>query len=280
MVSVERLLTYAERPPEESPAFRAAAPPVPPQWPAEGRITFANVHMGYRPGLPDVLVDLSLEIRPREKVGIVGRTGAGKSSILVALFRMGELRSGTISIDGVDAATVPLQALRSSLAIIPQDPVLFTGTLRLNLDPFDAHSDAELWRVLDVCSIADAMRADPKGLDRPIDERGSNLSMGQRQLVCMGRALLKRSTILVLDEATASVDLQTDELIQATLRREMAHATVLTIAHRLETIMQGDTVVVMGDGRVMERGPPLELRDRPGSRFGELWSAATAAHGN
>ena len=207
-----------------------------------------------------------MTIRPGEKVGIVGRTGAGKSSLLVALFRIVELKAGSISIDGVDISSVPLETLRSRLSIIPQDPVLFSGTLRHNLDPLGQYSDAQLAAVLRQCSLAIP-------LDRPIDERGGNLSVGQRQLVCMGRALLKAARVLVLDEATASVDMETDALIQTTLQSQLGDATVLTIAHRLNTIMHADRVLVVHDGRLAEDGPPVELKNTPDSHFAKLWAA-------
>ena len=222
--------------------------------------------LSYRPGSPDVLREMSVTIRPGEKVGIVGRTGAGKSSLLVALFRIVELKAGSISIDGVDISSVPLETLRSRLSIIPQDPVLFSGTLRHNLDPLGQYSDAQLAAVLRQCSLAIP-------LDRPIDERGGNLSVGQRQLVCMGRALLKAARVLVLDEATASVDMETDALIQTTLQSQLGDATVLTIAHRLNTIMHADRVLVVHDGRLAEDGPPVELKNTPDSHFAKLWAA-------
>ena len=291
MVNAERLFEFAGLPPEEkggggggdgikaaadgtvvAAASAASAPDA--AWPSDGRVVFDGVWMRYRPGLPPVLCGVSLEVRAGEKVGICGRTGAGKSSLLVALFRLAELEhggGGAIFIDGVDVASVPLSRLRGALAIIPQDPTLFSGTLRSNLDPLERHADAELLTALEQCHLLHlAQDAAAGGLTRAIDERGANLSTGQRQLVCIGRALLRRGRVLVLDEATASVDLETDSLIQTTLRSQLEGTSVLSIAHRLETIMHCDRVVVMDGGRAVESGPPLELRDTPGGRFAEL----------
>jgi len=159
------------------------------------------------------------------------------------------------------------------LAIIPQDPVLFTGTLRSNIDPLNEYADSQLWDVLRQCGMADAMAEHAKGLDRPMEERGGNLSMGQRQLLCLARALLRRSRVLVLDEATASVDMESDALIQRTLQSELGGTTVLTIAHRLDTIMHCDRIMVMHEGAVAESGPPETLKNQAGSRFAELWEA-------
>ena len=271
MVSVERLANYAHLSPEgtEKPLE------VPPAWPTQGAIVFRDVVMGYRAGLPDVLKGMALSIGAGEQIGIVGRTGAGKSSILVCLYRLAELRSGAITIDGLDLARVPLPTLRARLAIIPQDPVLFTGTLRSNLDPTDLCTDEELWAAMRQAGMEAPMKQHPDGLKRPIEERGGNLSMGQRQLLCLCRALLRKARVLVLDEATASVDMESDALIQQTLQHNMSGTTVLTIAHRLETIMHCDRVVVMHEGRVAEAGPPQELRTTPGSKFAELWDART-----
>ena len=269
MVSVERLLNYARLTPEVT----ASALQVGAEWPRLGAIEFCDVRMGYREGLPDVLKECSVSIKGHEKIGIVGRTGAGKSSILVSLFRIAELRAGAILIDGVDIARVPLPTLRSRLAIIPQDPVLFTGSLRTNIDPDGKYSDTELWMRLGQCGMEGAIAEHQKGLDRPCEERGSNFSMGQRQLLCLCRALLRNARVLVLDEATASVDGESDALIQRTLQTELGSTTVLTIAHRLETVMHCDRILVMVDGRVAESGPPAELQTKQGGRFAELWAS-------
>lgn len=189
---------------------------------------------------------LDLNIYPGEKVGIVGRTGAGKSSLVTAILRLVELESGAIYIDDVDCSKIGLNALRSKVSVIPQDPVLFSGTIRTNIDPFYKHTDDQIWDVLDRCCLKEAFGS----LDDKIEEAGGNLSVGQRQLVCISRSLLNRCNIIIMDEATASVDVETDSVIQRNIRLNFSHATVLTIAHRLNTIMDSDKVLVMDDGRV------------------------------
>ncbi|XP_066024421.1 multidrug resistance-associated protein 1-like [Pocillopora verrucosa] len=199
-----------------------------------------------------------------EMVGIVGRTGAGKSTLTLALFRILERAGGRIVIDGVDIAKIGLQDLRSRLTIIPQDPVLFSGTLRVNLDPFDSHTDEELWKILEMSHLKNFVSGLEEGLLHPVTEGGENLSVGQRQLVCLARALLRKSKILVLDEATAAVDLETDELIQHTIRREFADRTVFTIAHRLNTIMDYTRIMVLDKGFMMEFDTPRALLAQQG----------------
>ncbi|NXT76063.1 MRP2 protein, partial [Zapornia atra] len=198
------------------------------------------------------------------QVGVVGRTGAGKSSLTNCLFRVLEAAGGTIIIDGVDIATIGLHDLRQNLTIIPQDPVLFTGTLRMNLDPFDQYTDEEVWKALELAHLKTYVQDLPEGLLHLVSEGGENLSVGQRQLVCLARALLRKAKILILDEATAAVDLETDHLIQTTIRSEFADCTVLTIAHRLHTIMDSNRVMVLQAGRIVEYDSPEELLKQQG----------------
>jgi len=257
LVAVERVKEYSETPSEAEWIKPDSRPPD--NWPDMGSIAIEDFDLKYREGLPLVLKQINCVIGAGEKVGIVGRTGAGKSSLTLALFRILERAGGRIVIDGVDIANIGLQDLRSRLTIIPQDPVLFSGTLRLNLDPFDRHTDEELWKALEVSHLKNFVSGLDDGLQHAVAEGGENLSVGQRQLVCLARALLRKSKILVLDEATAAVDLETDELIQQTIRREFADRTVFTIAHRLNTIMDYDRVLVLDNGSVIEFDSPANL---------------------
>lgn len=225
--------------------------------------------MRYRTDLPTVLNGISFTVPGGTSVGVVGRTGAGKSSLLQALFRMCPLDRGSIRIDGVDTATMGLHTLRQRLAIIPQDPVGFTGTLRFNLDPFNEKEDDAIWSELEKMQLRQHFESKQERLDYHLTAGGDNLSVGQRQLVCAARALLRRARILVLDEATASVDFKTDELIQKVLRNEVRtnKLTTVTIAHRINTIMGADNVLVMEKGVAAEFGPPKKLAKDPKTRF-------------
>ncbi|KAH7695297.1 multidrug resistance-associated protein, partial [Aphelenchoides avenae] len=265
IVSVERLKEYREVEQEASWTVPETKPRA--DWPQDGAIAFDGYATRYRPGLDLVIQEISASVKPGERVGIVGRTGAGKSSLTLALFRMIEPAEGRIVIDDIDIAKIGLHDLRSNLTIIPQDPILFSGTLRFNLDPFGRYSDDELWTALEHSHLKDFALALPDGLDHAITEGGENISVGQRQLVCLARALLRRSRILILDEATASVDLATDLVIQETIRREFAQSTVLTIAHRLNTIMDYDRVIVLDKGRIYEMDSPQNLLASKNSMF-------------
>ncbi|TQB70175.1 hypothetical protein MPDQ_000830 [Monascus purpureus] len=268
IVSVERVLEYANLPSEAPDVIFKKRPNI--GWPAQGGVSFHHYSTRYRPGLDLVLKDINLDIKPREKIGVVGRTGAGKSSLTLALFRIIEPVSGSISIDGLNISTIGLFDLRSRLAIIPQDPALFEGTVRDNLDPRHVHDDTELWSVLDHARLKDHVASMDGQLDAMIAEGGSNLSQGQRQLVSLARALMTPSNILVLDEATAAVDVETDALLQRTLRSsDFRDRTIITIAHRINTIIDSDRIIVLDKGRVVEFDTPAELIKR-GGMFYEL----------
>ncbi|KAI9535317.1 Canalicular multispecific organic anion transporter 1 [Dissostichus eleginoides] len=237
------------------------------KWPEAGRVQFENYKVRYRPGLDLVLHGITCDINSMEKIGIVGRTGAGKSSLTNCLFRIIEAAEGRILIDGVDVSTIGLHDLRNSLTIIPQDPVLFSGTLRMNLDPFDKFSDEAIWKVLELSHLKDYVAGLQEGLQHEVAEGGENLSVGQRQLLCLARALLRKSRILILDEATAAVDLETDDLIQTTIRQEFSHCTVLTIAHRLQSIMDSSRVMVLDAGKIVEFDSPSNLLEKRGNFY-------------
>ncbi|WIA43760.1 hypothetical protein OEZ86_010184 [Tetradesmus obliquus] len=238
---------------------------------SEGRIEFSDVNLRYRPGLPLVLRGLSFKVEPGWKVGVVGRTGAGKSSLIGALFRLTEIESGLITIDGVNTKALALRQLRCSMALIPQVPVLFTGSIRENLTPFGGHCDAALWSALRRAHLAPVVeqweREGLGGLDYSLGEGGSPLSAGQKQLLALARALLNPAKILVLDEATANVDVETDALIQETLRQEFSDRTLLAVAHRLHTIIEADRVLVMQQGRAVEYGAPAALLKEEAGHF-------------
>jgi ATP-binding cassette subfamily C (CFTR/MRP) protein 1 len=268
MVSVERIQTYTDMPTEAALESSAALKPSL-EWPTAGAISFNRVDLRYRPGLPRVLRGLTFSVNPKEKVGIVGRTGAGKSSLIVALMRLVELDAGSITIDGVDIGKIGLHDLRANIAIIPQDPVLFSGTVRSNLDPFDQFSDEQLWTSVKRASLQKAVSS----LDDAVDEKGSNFSVGERQLLSIARALLKRSRVILMDEATASIDPETDRQIQQSIREEFRECTTLTIAHRINTILDSDRILVMEKGSVAEFGSPAELQRKQDGIFKSLVDA-------
>uniref|UniRef100_A0A3P9K0Y3 ATP-binding cassette, sub-family C (CFTR/MRP), member 2 n=1 Tax=Oryzias latipes TaxID=8090 RepID=A0A3P9K0Y3_ORYLA len=261
IVAVERVSEYTEIE-NEAKWITDCRPPE--KWPDEGKLQFIDYKVRYRPGLDLVLHGITCNIASSEKIGIVGRTGAGKSSLTNCLFRIIEAAEGRILIDDVDISTIGLHDLRSRLTIIPQDPVLFSGTLRMNLDPFDKFSDEELWKALELSHLKDYVAGLQEGLQHEVAEGGENLSVGQRQLLCLARALLRKSRILILDEATAAVDLETDNLIQNTIRKEFAHCTVLTIAHRLHSIMDSSRVMVLDAGKIVEFDSPSNLLENRG----------------
>lgn len=279
IISVERLNQYMHVSSEAPEIVRGNRPRS--DWPAIGRVELRDLKIRYRPEAPLVLRGISCTFEGGNKIGIVGRTGSGKTTLIGALFRLVEPAGGRITIDALDIATIGLHDLRSRLGIIPQDPTLFHGSVRYNLDPLGQYTDQQIWEVLDKCQLQEAVQEKHKGLDSLVVEDGSNWSMGQRQLFCLGRALLRRSRILVLDEATASIDNATDAILQKTIRTEFADCTVITVAHRIPTVMDCNMVLAISDGKLEEYDEPMKLMEREGSLFGSLvkeyWSHAANA---
>ncbi|XP_067134117.1 ATP-binding cassette sub-family C member 4-like, partial [Centruroides vittatus] len=255
--SVERVLDYSSLPSEAADESPDNTCP-PENWPLNGSIIFDNVSLKYSSEKRPVLKNLNFRIRNGEKIGIVGRTGAGKSSIITALFRMSE-PTGIITIDGIATKDIGLYHLRRKLSIIPQDPLLFTGSVRNNLDPFKRHDDATLWKVLEEVHLKEVVRKLGNGLDGQLSEGGNNLSVGQKQLLCVARAILRRNKILIMDEATANIDKRTDSLIQKTIGEKFSSRTIITIAHRLQTIMNSDRIMVLNRGKIVEFDNPDRL---------------------
>ncbi|XP_074448191.1 ATP-binding cassette sub-family C member 5 isoform X4 [Larus michahellis] len=271
--SVERIDHYIKTLSLEAPARIKNKTP-PPDWPQEGEVVFENAEMRYRENLPLVLKKVSFTIKPKEKIGIVGRTGSGKSSLGMALFRLVELSGGCIKIDGVKINDIGLADLRSKLSIIPQEPVLFSGTVRSNLDPFNQYSEEQIWDALERTHMKECVAQLPMKLDSEVMENGENFSVGERQLLCIARALLRRCKILILDEATAAMDTETDLLIQETIREAFADCTMLTIAHRLHTVLGCDRIMVLMQGQVVEFDTPSALLANENSRFYAMFAAA------
>lgn len=282
--ATERIVEYTELKTEDQGGEKPPA-----AWPTEGRVEVSNLVAAYAEDLPPVLKGLSFTVEGHQRVGVVGRTGAGKSSLTLALFRFINCREGTVYIDGIDTSKISLHELRSRLAIIPQDPVLFSGTVRSNLDPFDDHTDAELYDALErvhLISGTGAPSRDPTlvangsisgtatpmetnkniftSLSSKISEGGLNLSQGQRQLLCLARAIVSHPKIMCLDEATSAVDMQTDVLIQRSIREEFGDSTLLVIAHRLSTIADFDRILVMSEGKAVEYDSPRALLEKKG----------------
>ncbi|KAG0052602.1 hypothetical protein BGZ83_002372 [Gryganskiella cystojenkinii] len=301
LVSVERVHEYSIK---NTEAPLETGVEVPESWPQHGQISFRNYSARYREGLDLVLQNVSFEVAPGAKVGVVGRTGAGKSSLTLALFRIIEAADsywartsdnssssisaldvvnnkdgGMILIDGIDISTLGLQDLRKHLSIIPQDPTLFAGTIRQNLDPFDELPDHELWTALERAHLKEHISSLEGGLSFEVSQGGENFSVGQRSLICLARALLRKTKILILDEATAAVDVETDELIQKTIRKEFKDRTILTIAHRIKTVMDSDKILVMEKGQVQEYdSPQVLLKRKEQSLFYQLADQAGEAH--
>ncbi|CAF4159712.1 unnamed protein product [Rotaria magnacalcarata] len=272
IVSVERIDEYAKLKPEASWDIQSKKPP--PYWPIKGNINITNLSIRYRENLQLILKDLSIDIQSGEKIGIIGRTGSGKSSLCLSLFRIIEPTNGTIFIDNVDIRLIGLHDLRSKITIIPQDAIIFAGTIRFNIDPFSNYSDTEVWNVLELVHLKERIYMMENGLSYLLAEEGQNMSAGEKQLLCLARALLRKSKIFIFDEATAAIDMETDRLIQQTIRSRFHDATVLTIAHRLHTILDSTKILVLSNGSLQEYDEPKRLAADPNSAFAKFLSDA------
>jgi ATP-binding cassette subfamily C (CFTR/MRP) protein 4 len=268
MTCVERVEEYTKLPLEETPAQTERALAVPKDWPSKGHVVFSSVSLQY-PNCPkNVLNKISLEFAPAQKIAVVGRTGAGKSSLVSAIFRILEPSpAGSLQIDNVNISAISLGVLRSRIAIIPQDPFLFKGTIRFNLDPFQQHTDDQLWDALRRAEVQEIVQEIPQRLEAEVQEGGANFSVGERQLFCLARAILRQPRVIVMDEATANIDVCTTEKIIRAMENSFNQATVITIVHRLHTIMEYDRVLVLEKGEVGEFDSPFRLLSREDSLF-------------
>lgn len=274
MISVERIKQFMHIP-EEPPAIIEDNRP-PSSWPSKGRIELQELKIRYRSNAPLVLKGITCTFQEGTRVGIVGRTGSGKTTLISALFRLVEPASGKILIDGLDICSMGLKDLRMKLSIIPQEPTLFRGSIRTNLDPLGLYSDDEIWKALEKCQLKTTISALPNKLDSSVSDEGENWSVGQRQLFCLGRVLLKRNRILVLDEATASIDSATDAILQRIIREEFSNCTVITVAHRVPTVIDSDMVMVLSYGKLLEYDEPSNLMATNSSfskLVAEYWSS-------
>ena len=270
MTKMERSLSYtkikSERPQQLTSDLNLR------DWPSKGEIRFENFNVKYRNDTEIVLKDINFHLKPGEHLGVVGRTGSGKSTISLCLFRILEAYSGKIYIDGVDISKVGLQKLRESITIIPQDSTLMDGTLRYNIDPIKAYSDNEIMHVMKKIGFDYILKQNKDGLDQKISENGSNLSIGEKQLICITRAILRKSKIIVLDEATASIDYKTEEIIQKALNEILSSSTMISIAHRIKTVINADKILVLENGEIIEFDTPENLLNNKKSYFYDFYS--------
>jgi ATP-binding cassette, subfamily C (CFTR/MRP), member 4 len=269
MVSVERVLSFGKIQPE-APLELESDKSLDPNWPQNGAIDVKDLSVRYRPSLPLALDGATFSVPSGSRIGVVGRTGSGKSTVVQTLFRLLEADRGTIEIDNVNVANIGLHRLRTSISVIPQVPTLFSGcTVRENLDLFNMHSDESIHKALEDSHMSDAIAELPKGIHSLVSEGGSNFSVGQRQLLCLARAILSKNKLLVLDEATASVDRRTDQMLHESLHESFEDATIIAVAHRLDTVIENDYILVLGQGKVLEFGSPAELL-RSGGAFSKM----------